>query len=78
MRDIKVMLKLLFKGADITRAHTHTHHLLTHHSHLQSHIQIYAEKQLFQDLRENKEATTTKFILWIYLRQCLEFSISFH
>lgn len=74
------MLKLLFKGADITHVYTHTliHHTLTFTT---TYSHIYSDQQLFQDLRENKEKKLFQPRLFcgsLYARQCLEFSISFH
>ena len=62
MRDIKVMLKLLFKGADTSYTHTHVYKLQ---------IQTYSEEQLFQDLREQRQEaiSTTLFCRQLYVRQ---------
>lgn len=62
MRDIKVMLKLLFEGADTSYTHTHVYKLQ---------IQTYSEEQLFQDLREQRQEaiSTTLFCRQLYVRQ---------
>ena len=60
MRDINVMLKLLFKGADTSYTHTHIYKLQ---------IQTYSEEQLFQDLREQRQEaiSTTLFCKQLYV-----------
>lgn len=65
-RDIKVMLKLLFKGADITHIHSHI-------------FTTDSEEQLFWVLREQREETIPVGLFrdYLYAGQFLQLSFPF-